>query len=422
MSSPGVHGRGVLVFEPEHAGHQPGWVRMLAQWLVERRPDTRVNFAVSRRLLERLRAEDGFDLRAHAGIGVLELQPAQVEACCSGPLPLRSLRRMQVLRELTRRSGAAHAVALFLDPLQLALAIGGRLPGRAELSGILFRPSVHPIYRSGGAGAPGERWRDARKRWLYRRMLRNPALRRVLSLDPYFVSYAAAELDVAPQIAALPDPIVQAPATTAPDECADDVRDAAAGAGALFTLFGALTERKGVLQVLEALAQLPPDAGDGIRVVLAGKLDPAIAQPVRSRVAALPAARASRDSLRIIDRYLTTAELAWLVRRSSVILAPYQRFVGSSGVLGWAAAERKPVIAQAYGLIGALVDDFGLGLAVDTTDPARIAQAMARLSRPEEIESVARAARWHDFCAGHGPADFAAAVFAGLLEPGGRLP
>lgn len=392
---------------------------MLAEWLVERRTANRVSFAVGRGLLERLRAEDGFDLRAQPGIEVLELQPAEVEPCCSGPLPLRSLRRMTVLQGLARRSGAAHAIALFLDPLQLALAVGRRLPGGARLSGILFRPSIHDIYRSGEVATAGERLRDVRKQWLYGRMLRNPVLERVLSLDPYFPRYAAAELAAGARVAAVADPIVHAPAGAAGADCGADVREAVTGNAAVFTLFGALTERKGVLQLLAALASLPRETRDGVRVVLAGKVDPAIAEEVRSRAAVLHDSGAPGGGLRVIDRYLATAELAWLVQQSSVILAPYQRFVGSSGVLGWAAAYRKPVIAQDYGLVGALVRDFGLGLAVDTTDPECIASAMTRLSQRSGLEAAARAARWEDFCAGHAPRDFAATVFAGLVEPGG---
>lgn len=415
MSLPGAHSQRVLVFEPEHGGHQPAWVRMLAEWLMDRRPHEPVTFAVGEGLVERLRTEDGFDLRAKSGIEVLSLAPDAISACCNGPLFRRSLRRMALLRSLIRRTGASHAVVLFLDPMQLALALGLRLPGRATLSGILFRPSVHLIYQAGKGSPVSERLRDARKRWLYRLMLRNSCLERVLTLDPYFPPFAAEELGSSAQVSGLPDPIVNAPETDASSDCRTDLRDAVGDGQTLFTLFGSLTERKGVLHVLDALALLPQSSRRALRVVLAGKIDSAVAAEIQRRVEAAPPGDAPNPSLRIVDRYLTTAELGWLVRQSSVVLAPYQRFVGSSGVLNWAAAARKPVIAQAYGLVGALVRDYGLGLAVDTSDPARIAEAMLRLSQPEERDAVARAARWQEFCSGRSSADFAAAVFAGLV-------
>jgi glycosyltransferase involved in cell wall biosynthesis len=93
--------------------------------------------------------------------------------------------------------------------------------------------------------------------------------------------------------------------------------------------------------------------------------------------------------------------------------------VGSSGVLGWAAEARKPVIAQDYGLVGALVRDYGLGLTVDTTDPARITEAMSQLLQPGQLEAATAAARWDAFLDGRRPQAFAATVFAGVLATDG---
>jgi hypothetical protein len=55
------------------------------------------------------------------------------------------------------------------------------------------------------------------------------------------------------------------------------------------------------------------------------------------------------------------------------VLAPYQRFVGSSGVLLWAARAGRPVLAQEFGLIGRLTRDYRLGVVADSSDPAKLA-------------------------------------------------
>jgi glycosyltransferase involved in cell wall biosynthesis len=83
--------------------------------------------------------------------------------------------------------------------------------------------------------------------------------------------------------------------------------------------------------------------------------------------------------LRVYDRRLDDTELAGLVRRSDVVLAPYQRFVGSSGVLLWAARAGRPVLAQDFGLVGRLTRDHGLGVAVDSSDPAQLARQIAHM-------------------------------------------
>ena len=183
----------------------------------------------------------------------------------------------------------------------------------------------------------------------------------------------------------------------------------------MFTLFGALTERKGVCQVLDAVALLPVATREKVRVVLAGRIDPAVVSDVASRASLLATAGAEGRCVEIVDRHLTTPELAWLVSESSVILAPYQRFVGSSGVLTWAAAQRRPVIAQQYGLVGALVRDYRLGIATDTSDPSRIADAIVEVADRGRFDSVVAKARWADFLVGRTAEEFAACVFAGML-------
>lgn len=404
----------VLVFEPEHEGHQPAFVRMLAQWVAARQGMPAVAFAVSGALLARLRSEDSFDLQRQQGCSVVELDETQASGCVSGSLARRSFHRMRLLAGLVERTRASHAVSLFLDPLQLALAVGRRLPDGATLSGVLFRPSVHDTYTAAVPRTLAERLRDRRKLALYGLMLRNPTLGRVLSLDPYFPPFAARHLARGDKVRALPDPVVETAAAAAESAVGMDLQDAVRGDKPVFALFGALSERKGALKLLEALACLPATARGEMRVVLAGRLDPAIASGVTERAQALAASDGMQHCLSIVDRYLTTPELAWLVHRSSVILAPYQRFVGSSGVLTWAADARKPVIAQSYGLVGALVRDYRLGLAVDTSDPVQIGAALLQLAQRDRLESSSRAARWAAFLDGRRAEDFASAVLADL--------
>jgi glycosyltransferase involved in cell wall biosynthesis len=149
-------------------------------------------------------------------------------------------------------------------------------------------------------------------------------------------------------------------------------------------------------------------------VVLAGKIEPAIRDAAQGRVRALAAGQPDLW-LRIEDRWIHSAELDQLIARCDVVLAPYDRFVGSSGVLLWAARAGKPVLTQDYGLIGRLVNDFALGIAVDTSDPAQLARAIVQMVErgPETFFDSQSAARFVD---DRSPERFAAEVFAGLLH------
>jgi glycosyltransferase involved in cell wall biosynthesis len=307
------------------------------------------------------------------------------------------------MRRHLDQSGAESGFFLSLDLLALPLALGLGSRGKI-LSGILFRPSVH--YRSLGEDKirPAERLRDLRKDFFYRLMLRNPALGRVLSLDPFFPAYAAQRYAKGRKVQHLPDP-AHPVAPMACDTNAILPRDRVT-----FLLFGYLTERKGPLVVLDALERVSPAVAARIGVLLAGRVDPALRDRLdeaRRRLAVLN----PKLWLDIDDRRLDDCELEGLVRRSSVVLAPYQRFVGSSGVLLWAARAGRPVLAQEYGLVGRLTREHRLGLAVDSSNPAAVAAAITQMAQLGPSTFVDRASA-HAFAASQTPQKFAAAVLA----------
>ena len=114
-------------------------------------------------------------------------------------------------------------------------------------------------------------------------------------------------------------------------------------------------------------------------------------------------------------RRIDEGELAGLVRRSDVILAPYQRFVGSSGVMLWAARAGKPLLTQDFGLLGRMVREHRLGLPTEAGDPRRLAEAIAGAARsdPKALIDVDAAAA---FVAGRTPDLFASGVFESLAS------
>ncbi len=242
-------------------------------------------------------------------------------------------------------------------------------------------------------------------------MLLNGALKVVLSLDPYFAPYAAARYRGGGKIWALPDPAYPTAATSESDAT---LATPFPPDRQCYLLFGAITERKGVLVLLDALALLPTAAAGKIAVMLAGRIDPSIRNEIDERGRRL-AARQPGLWLRIEDRRLASAEIAALVRRSDVVLAPYQRFVGSSGVLLWAAAAGKPLLTQDFGLIGRLVHDHRLGLATDVCEPSGLALAIGRMA-VAGTHGLVDGKSAADFISERTPERFASLVFASLAS------
>jgi len=361
----------ILIFEPDPEGHALEWLEHLMAFVATERRHTEIWLVAPEALcqaLSRALPPDAADR-----IRVVALSPLERRLCTLRLLSVAAFARWWTMRRYLRRSGAQQGFFLMLDLLSLPLALGLGAGGK-RISGILFRPSVH--YGAIGPYKPsrGERLRDGRKEILYRLMLRNPALERVLSLDPFFPEYARRHYARGDKVLALPDP------ANPPVDCRPAVEASgfAPSGRVSFLLFGYLTERKGPLAVLDALLLLPPEIAARVAVMFAGRVDPELREQISQRQRDL-AEHHPGLWLRIDDRGLEQAELASLVRQSDVVLAPYQRFVGSSGVLLWAAISGRPVLAQEFGLVGRLTRDHRLGVSVNTSDPSHLAHEIARM-------------------------------------------
>jgi|SRR5579883_181843 glycosyltransferase involved in cell wall biosynthesis len=392
--------RRVLIFEPDAEGHAHEWLQHLIHFVANGDAGVEIWILVPERLRSALAETISTDCAR-----LIALTAAEERFCATRLLTVSAFARWWVVRRHLRRIQADRGFFLMLDLLSLPLALGLGAAG-ARLSGILFRPSVH--YREIGPYRPSlaERLRDLRKALLYRLMLRNPSLDRVFSLDPFFPAYARTHYRLGEKVLALPDPVHPLVGESASDDAGDFTPAGRVG----FLLFGYLTERKGPLAVLDALDLVPPEIAARLAILFAGRIDPALRDRLQERRRIL-AARHPDLWLRFVDRRLEDAELASLVRRSDVILAPYQRFVGSSGVLLWAAQNGRPVLAQEYGLVGRLTREHRLGMSVDAGDPARLAAAITHMVRSGPSSFIDRSAASR-FAATQTPQRFASLVLS----------
>ncbi|MEX1152334.1 glycosyltransferase [Parvibaculum sp.] len=397
----------LLIFEPDPRGHATEWLQHLLRHAAAGPAPVRLLLAVPSPLAQTLSAWMNETGIGNAGLRVLS---AREYALCMHPrLAVSGLARWWTMRRHLARSGAARGLFLGIDHLSLPLAAGLRFGGR-RVSGILFRPSVHYAPADTPRQSRREKLRDLRKALLYRLMLRNPAVETVFSLDPYFPAYGATHYGRGDKLRALPDPAFP----LSPDDKSATAQSPFPPGRVAFLLFGVLTERKGLLVLLDALKRLAPDVALRTAVLIAGKIDPGLQSAAAERRAAL-----NREKpelwLRIDDRHHTNDELSLLTQSCDVALAPYQRFVGSSGIVIRAANAGKPVITQNYGLLHRLVRDYGLGTACETTDADALAAALAGTVRlgPDRLCDPAGVAR---FLAGRTPEDFAARLIGPLLS------
>lgn len=399
----------LLILEPDTRGHVREWLHHLIAGVQAAGPDAlRLTIAVP----DGLAAEIEHNLpsgphRQH--VQALRLSRREVSLCLHRKLWISGMSRWAVMRRCLQRAGATHGLFLEMDHLSLPLALGLGA-GKRPLSGILFRPSVH--YHALGNYSPNwrERLRDARKSLLYRLMLRNRSVGAVLTLDPYFVDYAARHYANADKLERTPDPVCP---PVPPDGDDYGLAGRVPDGRKLFLLFGEMTERKGILTLLESLMGLPEGAAARVAVVAAGAVDPPILAAVDAAVARLARCQPSLW-LHVENRRLSVGEITALLHRSDVVLAPYHRFVGSSGILLWAAQAQRPVLSQDYGLVGRLVREFRLGVGVDTTNARLLSETIGVIAQdyvPMKIDRDAMV----EFCAARSPARFARIVLSQAL-------
>lgn len=129
------------------------------------------------------------------------------------------------------------------------------------------------------------------------------------------------------------------------------------------------------------------------------------------------AAQARDGGVQVIhhDAYIQSSAAQAIIRAADLVLAPYQLHFGSSAILIRAAQADRPVLSQAFGLMGANVREYHLGQAVDAGKPAAIAAGIEAFMKNPSVGYDSQAAR--NFAAANTPERFCATIMS-RLAPG----
>ena len=265
-----------------------------------------------------------------------------------------------------RKLSTSHAVMMYFDDSYIQVA--GHLKFPCTFSGIFFRPTFHYAVDLNRSEESVQRLQE---KFTLSRVLKHPNLSKLFCLDSNAVEAFGREAK--DKFVCLPDP-VPIPKNLEPDNERFRVDLGVDPDRKLLLFFGELSPRKGLTQLLESLTILSAESSRRLSLLIAGPInayDPAVLD------ALVQTARKS-NPIQIIRRHehIPDGELSDLFFASDLILLPYQRHVGMSGILLKAAAHGKPVLTQDYGCVGQIVRDHSLGLTVDTTNPAALAQAL----------------------------------------------
>jgi glycosyltransferase involved in cell wall biosynthesis len=304
---------------------------------------------------------------------------------------LRNVREWQIFCKYARDLQTTHALIMYLDTCELPLAMGMRSP--CPFSGIYFRPTFHYHMFEKYCPARKDKLQHWRERFTLSRILNNPKLQTVFCLDPFAVTAIASQHHTN-KIVHLADPVQPYPSMPS-DLAALKTKLGIEAHRRVFLLFGGLDERKGIYQLLEAIQLLSPELCNRLCLLLVGGADPARQATIHQQLTAIR----QTHPLQAIEHYdfIPEADVSNYFQLADVILAPYQQHVGMSGILLLAAAAGKPVLSSDYGLMGELARRYELGLAVDSTKPTEISEALTTclsaslqtLSNPSQMKLFA---------------------------------
>lgn len=271
---------------------------------------------------------------------------------------LRDLANGLTLKYYSFKLQADELVILDLNVVQWGHRIF-RLPVK-KISGILFHPFVNGQPNTFGYKKSG---------YFMRRLLSVPQLERIWVLDDREAVKKLNELKHSRQrFAVLPDPLIPM------GEVSENQAELPVNEKKIFLHYGALAQRKGVLDILDAIVMLPERVLAHAELVICGVAEPALDRQIREKISQ----SSNRIKITYLNDYLSDAELSSWLRRCSAVLMPYRNPGSSSGVLWQAVTHRKPVVGPKTSFIGQLISRYRLGIGVET-DAAGVAEGMTDL-------------------------------------------
>lgn len=367
--------RKLMLFDLSINGHHPAYIQHLIRYWCEQKLTGCLDIVVSPKFMQHHADVVNLASDYAENVNFVQLDPeaeATLKSRKSGVnRTFRAFQEWNLLCQYADSLKATHCLIMYFDTCQLPLAFGKKPP--CPVSGIYFKPTFHYSNFANSVSSWKDRLQQWREKLLLSRLLQHSQLQTLFCLDPFVVKHID-QSHSSVKLVPLPDPVSLT--TVSQAEVVSLRKHLGIDSGRhVFLLFGALTGRKGIHQLLEALAMLPADLSQKLCLLLVGQANQQEQTNIASQIAMI-----RQTATQVITRYefISDSEVQTYFQLADVVLAPYQRHVGMSGILLLAAAAQKPVLSSNYGLMGEMVQRYNLGLTVDSTIPAEIAKGLTR--------------------------------------------
>lgn len=378
-------GASVLIIEPHADGHHGPYLEWMASGLAER--GFRITIATTPESLEHasFRALGKFDEK----IRIVPMSGLSHETTDHRWLGLiaRELSYWRFFKKCYKDlSTDVRPDVVFLPYLDYCLYAIGLLGSPFEdrpWVGLAMRLSFH--YREMDVIAPRPALANIKKK-LFLRMLRNRLLRSLLTIDEPLADYLVGHGKADDKVTFFPEPVGW---TDLPNrnEARDELNLSLERT--LILVYGAITERKGVVKLLRAMAS--PAFPASVDVLLAGKQSPEIRELVREP---WTTALLTEGRLICLDRFIDGREERCLFGAADIVWLGYRGHYTPSGVLAQAAAAGRPIIACKEGIIGWQAERHKLGALVSPAQVNEIIDGINALINREDLHED-RLPSWH---------------------------
>ena len=379
----------ILVYEPRVEGHHPGWLSWIVSDLLS--AGARLSLAVD------LRTPSASVLRDHLGhlwneVRLIDARGGRKDAQGEG--------KWKSLKRCFAESGSSRVFLCALDEIASDLfrlrAFG--LNPLDDLSGIIGGIYHRPRFLDAPRMAPGR----LLKMRGFDRLFQDDFFAQLLMLDESLLEGLRRRYPKAP-LFFLPDPC--------PDGFSGDRAEARKKLGIstdrkVLLFFGVGSRRKGLGIAVDAMLSLP--ANSGFLLLVAGRQQ--LKGDLKRRLDML----AGRGCARVLDRYVSSDEEKWCFESADIVLLPYIKHFGTSGVMSRAASAGRYIIASDEQLVGRLVREYGMGSVFASGDAQALAKAITAYSRHDEASLILCRARLADYARKYSRAAFRDAVLRSL--------
>lgn len=202
------------------------------------------------------------------------------------------------------------------------------------------------------------------QRQAYRRLVKQSNCIRIGSFDPLFAQWINH-----PKIVYCPDPVNIVSTSKSNSLVSDTVKP-------VVLVAGSIDQRKKVCQLAEVLEQVSQSTP--LHLVIAGK--PCDSMESRLAGSSAIAALKQTNSVDLILRRLTDAEVDQLFQRADIIWSGNLRAHGSSGAVVRAGMHSKPVVTMQNSILGNWMESAGGGPVVDMNSASDLREIFGKLT------------------------------------------